>query len=85
MKSITSKAQKLVLGMKKNIKDHYQNDYILLKLMHDKRFKDEIEEYYYYLTYKDYDKLRIIMLNIIKFILHDLKNKKRKLKKKLFV
>ena len=55
MKSITSKAQTLVLGMKKNIKDHYQNDYILLKLMHDKRFKDEIEEYYYYLTYKDYE------------------------------
>ena len=78
MKSITSKAQKLALSIKKSIKDHYLNDAILLEEIHDdKDINDELENYYY-LTYKDYDKLRIIILNILQLILHDLKNKKKK-------
>lgn len=83
MKSITSKAQKLALIIKKGIKDHYLNDALLLEGIHDdKDINDELENYYY-LTYKDYDMLRIIILNILQLILHDLKNKKRKHKKKI--
>lgn len=79
MKSITSKAQKLALSIKKSIKDHYLNDALLLKEIHDDKdiYDDELENYYY-LTYKDYDKLRIIVVNIFNLIFHDLKNKKRK-------
>lgn len=79
MKSITSKAQKLALSIKKSIKDHYLNDALLLKEIHDDKdiYDDELENYYY-LTYKDYDKLRIIIVNIFNLIFHDLKNKKRK-------
>ena len=84
MESISNQAQKFILGIKKYIKVHYQNDYELLKILHDKRPEDELE-YYYYLTYKDYDKLRIIMINILRFILHNLKNKKRKNKKKIIL
>ena len=84
MKSITPKAIKLALSIKKSIKDHYLNDASLLEEIH--YYKDidgEIEKCYYYLTYKDYDKLRIIIVNILQLILHDLKNKKRKHKKKI--
>lgn len=79
MKSITSKAQKLALSIKKSIKDHYLNDALLLKEIHDDKdiYDDELENCYY-LTYKDYDKLRIIIVNIFNLIFHDLKNKKRK-------
>ena len=85
MVSITSKAQNLALSIKKSIKDHYLNDALVLEEIHDdKDINDELENYYY-LTYKDYDKLRIIILNILQLILHDLKNKKRKHKKKLLI
>lgn len=79
MKSITSKAQKLALSIKLSIKDHSLNDALLLKEIHDDKdiYDDELENYYY-LTYKDYDKLRIIIVNIFNLIFHDLKNKKRK-------
>lgn len=65
MKSITSKAQKSALSIKKSIKDHYLNDASLLEAIHgDKDINDKLENYFY-LTYKDYDKLRIIILNIL--------------------
>ena len=83
MKSITSTYQKLALNIKKSIKDHYQNDGSLLKeLNYNRGINDELEEYFY-LTYKDYDKLRIIILNILHLIFHDVKDNKRKNKKKI--
>ena len=83
MKSITSKIPNLVFNIKKGIKDQYKYDFTLLKEIYDDEcINDELEDYCY-LTYKDYDKLRIIMLNILQLILHDIENKKRKYKKKI--
>ena len=76
MKNILSNAQNLALRIKKGIKDHYLNDSSLLKEIHDNEDINNELEKYFYLTYKYYDKLRIIILNILKFILHDFKNKK---------
>ena len=82
MKSITPKALKLALSIKKSIKDHYLGDAYFIRLSYEDEYDDELENYYY-LTYKDYDKLRIIIVNILQLIFHDLKNKKRKHKKQI--
>ena len=55
MKSITPKALKLALSIKKSIKDHYLGDADLIRLLYEDEYDDELENYYY-LTYKDYDK-----------------------------
>ena len=82
MKSIISKALKLALSIKKGIKERYLGDANFIRFLYEDEYDDELEDYYY-LTYKDYDKLRLIMVNILQLIFHDLKNKKRKHKKKI--
>lgn len=74
MKSITPKALELALNIKKSIKEHYLGDANLIKILYEDEY-DELEKYYY-LTYKDYDKLRFIIVNVLNLIFHDLKNKK---------
>ena len=83
MKSITSKALKLSLSIKKSIRDHYLGDASFIEMIYEGEYNNDELENYYYLTYKDYDKLRLIIVNILHLILYDLKNKKRKHKKKI--
>ena len=83
MKSIISKALKLSISIKKSIKEHYLEDVSFIKILYEDEYDDDELENYYYLTYKDYDKLRLIIVNIFQLELHDLKNKKRKHKKKI--
>ena len=82
MKSIISKALKLALSIKKGIKERYLGDANFIRFLYEDEYDDELEDYYY-LTYKDYDKLRFIIFNILHLIIHDLKNKKRKHKRKI--
>ena len=84
MKSIISKALKLALSIKKGIKEHYLGDANFIRLLYEDEYDEELENYFY-LTFKDYDKLRLIIINILHLIFHDLKNKKRKHKKKLLI
>ena len=44
--------------------------------------EDELEEYYF-VTYKNYDRLRILMINILFLIIKDIKMKRRKYKTKI--
>ena len=44
--------------------------------------EDELEEYYF-VTYKNYDRLRILMRNILFLIIKDIKMKRRKYKTKI--
>ena len=78
MKSITPKALNLALSIKKSIKDHYLGDASFIKILYEDEYDDDDELENYYLTYKDYDKLRRIIVSILHLILHDLKNKKKK-------
>ena len=78
MKSITPKALNLALSIKKSIKDHYLGDASFIKILYEDEYDDDDELENYYLTYKDYDKLRRILVSILHLILHDLKNKKKK-------
>ena len=78
MKSITPKALNLSLSIKKSIKDHYLGDASFIKILYEDEYDDDDELENYYLTYKDYDKLRRIIVSILHLILHDLKNKKKK-------
>ena len=78
MKSITPKALNLALSIKKSIKDHYLGDASFIKILYEDEYDDDDELENYYLTYKDYDKLRRIIVSILYLILHDLKNKKKK-------
>ena len=79
MKSITSKALKLSLSIKKSIRDHYLGDASFIEMIYEGEYNNDELENYYYLTYKDYDKLRLIIVNILHLILYDLKNKKIRL------
>ena len=78
MKSITPKALNLALSIKKSIKDHYLSDASFIKILYEDEYDDDDDLENYYLTYKDYDKLRLIIVSILHLILHDLKNKKKK-------
>ena len=87
MRSITPRALKLALSIKKSIKDHYLVEASLVKLLYEDRDKGEdvpLEEYYY-ITYKDYDKLRLIIVNILHLIIHDIKNIKENIRKELLI
>ena len=79
MKSITPKALNLALSIKKSIKDHYLGDASFIKILYEDEYDDDDELENYYLTYKHYDKLRLIIVSILHLILHDLKNKKKKI------
>ena len=83
MKSITPKALKLALSIKKSIIDHYLVDASFLEILYEDEYNNDELENYYYFTYNYYDKLRLIMVNILHLIFRDLKNKKRKHKKKI--
>ena len=78
MKSITPKALNLALSIKKSIKDHYLSDVSFIEILYEDEYDDDDDLENYYLTYKDYDKLRLIIVSILHLILHDLKNKKKK-------
>ena len=86
MKSITPKALKLALSIKKSIKDHCLYDASLIQITYEDKYDygyDYLQNEYDY-TYKDYDNLRLIMAKIIlHLIIYDVKNKKRKHKKKI--
>ena len=42
-----------------------------------------LEDEYYFVTCKDYERLRILMINVLFFIIKDIKMKRRKYKKKI--
>lgn len=80
MSGILSKDLNLALSIKKGVKEHYNRDKHYISLV----FEDGNEnDEKYYLTYKDYDRLRLIMVNILNLIFHDIKNGKRKHMKKV--
>ena len=80
MRGILSKDLNLALSIKKRVKDHYNRDEHYICLIFDKG--NEYDEKYF-LTYKDYDRLRLIIVNIFNLIFHDIKTNKRKHKKKV--
>lgn len=80
MSGILSKDLNLALSIKKGVKELYNRDkYYISLVFEDGNENDEK----YYLTYKDYDRLRLIMVNILNLIFHDIKNGKRKHMKKV--
>ena len=81
MSGILSKDLNLALSIKKGVKELYNRDkYYISLVFEDGNENDEK----YYLTYKDYDRLRLIMVNILNLIFHDIKNGKRKHMKKSY-
>ena len=87
MSNQLSRALKLALSIKNSIKDHYLVEATLVKLLYKDRDNGEdvpLEDYYY-ITYKDYDKLRLIIVNILHLIIHDIKNKKENIRKELLI
>ena len=63
-----------------NIRKSYKRNESLFSVLFEDR-EDETEEYYF-VTYNDYDRLRILMINVLFLIIKDIKMKRRKYKKK---
>ena len=80
MSGISSKDLKLALSIKKGVKEHYNYKKFFISLVFEE--ENYIDEKYY-LTYKDYDRLRLIIVNILSLIFHDIKRNKRKHRKKV--
>ena len=76
----------LLFNLNSNIRKSYKRDKSLVRVLYQDRerqmLEDELEEYYF-VTYKNYDRLRIIMINILFLIIKDIKMKKRKYKTKI--
>ena len=76
----------LALNIKKNIKDEKLEGLFCVKFLYKSDGSNVIDESKIkYLTHEDFDKLRIIAVNILHLILYDLKNKKIKNRKKLLI
>ena len=63
-----------------NIRKSYKRNESLFSVLFEDR-EDETGEYYF-VTYNDYDRLRILMINVLFLIIKDIKMKRRKYKKK---
>ena len=74
------KILKILFSLNSNIRKSYKRNEYLISFIHN---EGEHTEDYFYLTYKDYDRLRILMINIIFFIKEDIKNNRRKNKEKI--
>lgn len=86
MENIVNIALNLALNIKESIKDEKLEHFIRIKFLCESDGSYEIDELKKkYLTHKDFDKLRIIAVNILRLILYDLKNKKRENRKKLLI
>ena len=64
-----------------NIRKSYKRNESLFSVLFEDR-EDETGEYYF-VTYNDYDRLRILMINVLFLIIKDIKMKRRKYKKKI--
>ena len=68
-----------------NIRKSYKRNESLFSVLYEDResqmLEDEMGEYYF-VTYNDYDRLRILMINVLFLIIKDIKMKRRKYKKK---
>ena len=62
-----------------NIRKSYKRNESLFSVLFEDR-EDELEEYNY-VTYNDYDRLRILMINVLFLIVKDIKMKRSKCKK----
>ena len=69
-----------------NIRKSYKRNESLFSVLYEDResqmLEDEMGEYYF-VTYNDYDRLRILMINVLFLIIKDIKMKRRKYKKKI--
>ena len=68
-----------------NIRKSYKRNESLFSVLYEDResqmLEDEMGEYYF-VTYNDYERLRILMINVLFLIIKDIKMKRRKYKKK---
>ena len=76
-----SKALRFLINIRKNISNHYKSDSSFLEILYED--EPNVLEDYFYLSYKDYDRLRLIIVNILHLMIHDFKYKKTKHKKKV--
>ena len=75
----------LLFNLNGNIRKSYKRDKSLIRILYEDRerqmLEDELEEYYF-VNYKHYDRLRILMINILFLIIKDIKMKRKKYKTK---
>ena len=72
----------LLFNLRNNIRESYKRNESLIRVSYDDREILMLETNYYFLTYNDYDRLRILMINVLFLIIKDIKMKRRKYKKK---
>ena len=73
----------LLFNLRNNIRESYKRNESLIRVSYDDREILMLETNYYFLTYNDYDRLRILMINVLFLIIKDIKMKRRKYKKKI--
>ena len=77
---------KFLFNLNTNIRKSYKREESLFSSLYEDRenglLEEEMEEYYF-VTYNDYERLRILMINVLFFIIKDIKMKQRKYKEKI--
>ena len=76
----------LLFNLNSNIRKSYERNKSLVRILSQDRERQLLEEElkeYYFVTYKNYDRLRILMINILFLIIKDIKMKRRKNKTKI--
>ena len=75
-----------LFNLNSNIRKSYEREKSLVRVLYEDRerqmLEDELKEYYF-VTYENYNRLRILMINILFLIIKDMKMKRRKYKTKI--